>query len=221
MVEISTSILSTLKGKEAETFFALEKAKTDYFHIDVMDGKFVKNNTNELMQDYCTNIKQISNIPLDVHLMVEDVKKYIDLYIPFEPNIITFHVEACENEEEVLDIIRYIKQNNIKCGISVKPNTKIEEIYKYLELVHMVLVMTVEPGEGGQKLIPDTIKKVKELKKHIEKNNIDIDIEVDGGINLENKEELKKAGVNIIVAGSSIINSKNYKDTIERIKETI
>lgn len=221
MVEVSTSILSVKKEEALAAFYNLEVAKTDYFHIDVMDGKFVKNNTNELMQDYCTNIKQISNIPLDVHLMVEDVKKYIDLYIPFEPNIITFHVEACENEEEVLDIIRYIKQNNIKCGISVKPNTKIEETYKYLELVHMVLVMTVEPGEGGQKLIPDTIKKVKELKKHIEKNNIDIDIEVDGGINLENKEELKKAGVNIIVAGSSIINSKNYKDTIERIKETI
>ena len=221
MVEVSTSILSVKKEEALAAFYNLEVAKTDYFHIDVMDGKFVKNNTNELMQDYCTNIKQISNIPLDVHLMVEDVKKYIDLYIPFEPNIITFHVEACENEEEVLDIIRYIKQNNIKCGISVKPNTKIEETYKYLELVHMVLVMTVEPGEGGQKLIPDTIKKVKELKKHIEKNNIDIDIEVDGGINLENKEELKKVGVNIIVAGSSIINSKNYKDTIERIKETI
>ena len=219
MVEVSTSILSVKKEEALAAFYNLEVAKTDYFHIDVMDGKFVKNNTNELMQDYCTNIKQISNIPLDVHLMVEDVKKYIDLYIPFEPNIITFHVEACENEEEVLDIIRYIKQNNIKCGISVKPNTKIEEIYKYLELVHMVLVMTVEPGEGGQKLIPDTIKKVKELKDHIEKNNIDIDIEVDGGINLENKEELKKAGANIIVAGSSIIKSKDYKEIIEQIKE--
>ena len=150
--------------------------------------------------------------------MVEDVKSYIDLFVPYEPNIITFHIEACKDKEEVLSLIKYIKENGIKVGISIKPHTNVEEILEYLPLVHLVLIMTVEPGYGGQKLIPETIDKVKALKAHINENNIDIDIEVDGGINLENKELLKEAGSNIIVAGSSIINSKDYKEIIEKIK---
>ena len=184
-----------------------------------MDGKFVEKDTTEMMHEYSNHIKQISNLPLDVHLMVEDIKSYIDSFIPYEPNIITFHLEACKNKEEVLDLIRYIKENNIKAGISIKPNTKIEGIYEYLPFIHLVLVMTVEPGLGGQKLISETIDKVKELKEYITANNIDIDIQVDGGINLENKEILKEAGVNIIVAGSSIVNSKDYKEVINKMKE--
>lgn len=219
MVEVSTSILNVKKEDAIATIYNLEVAKTDYFHIDVMDGKFVEKDTTEIMQDYTNSIKQISNIPLDVHLMVEDIRAHIDAYIPFEPNIITFHLEACKDKEEVLDLIRYIKENNIKVGISIKPNTKIEEIYEYLSLIHLVLVMTVEPGQGGQKLIPETIEKVRELRKYINEKDIDIDIEVDGGINLENKEKLKEAGANIIVAGSSIINSEDFKATIEKIKE--
>ena len=219
MVEVSTSILSVKKEEALGAFYNLEIAKTDYFHIDVMDGKFVEQDTTEVMHEYCNNIKQISNLPLDVHLMVEDVKSYIDSFIPYEPNIITFHLEACKDREEVLSLIKYIKENNIKVGISIKPNTKVEEILEYLPLVHLVLIMTVEPGYGGQKLIPETIEKVKALNDYIMENNIEIDIEVDGGINLENKELLKEAGANIIVAGSSIINSKDYKATIEKIKE--
>ena len=219
MVEVSTSILSVKKEEALGAFYNLEIAKTDYFHIDVMDGKFVEQDTTEVMHEYCNNIKQISNLPLDVHLMVEDVKSYIDSFIPYEPNIITFHLEACKDREEVLSLIKYIKENNIKVGISIKPNTKVEEILEYLPLVHLVLIMTVEPGYGGQKLIPETIEKVKALNDYIMENNIEIDIEVDGGINLENKELLKEAGANIIVAGSSIINSKDYKATIENIKE--
>lgn len=219
MVEVSTSLLSVKKENILATIYNLEIAKTDYFHIDVMDGKFVEQNTTEIMQEYCNNIKQISNIPLDVHLMVEDVKAYIDSFIAYEPNIITFHLEACKDKQELLNLIKYLKENNIKVGISVKPNTNVEEVYEYLSLIHLVLIMTVEPGYGGQKLIPETIDKVKELKDYINENNIDIDIEVDGGINLENKEILKEAGANIIVAGSSIINSEDFKETIKRIKE--
>lgn len=219
MVEVSTSLLTVKKENILATIYNLETAKTDYFHIDVMDGKFVEQDTTEIMHEYCNNIKQISNIPLDIHLMVEDVKAYIDSFIAYEPNIITFHFEACKDKKEVLNLIEYLKENNIKVGISIKPNTKVEEIYEYLPLIHLVLIMTVEPGYGGQKLIPETIDKVKELKEYIEKNNIDIDIEVDGGINLENKEILKEAGANIIVAGSSIINSEDFKETIKRIKE--
>lgn len=219
MVEVSTSILTVKKENILGTIYNLETAKTDYYHIDVMDGKFVENNTNEIMQEYANSIKQISNLPLDVHLMVEDVKAYVDAYLPFEPNIITFHLEACKNKEEVLEVINYIKSNNVKVGIAIKPDTKIEEIYEYLPLVHLVLVMTVEPGKGGQKLIPETIQKVEKIKEYIENNNIDIDVEVDGGINLENKEELKKAGANILVIGSCIINSNDYKERIETIKK--
>ena len=221
MVEVSTSLLNVEKENAIATIYNLEVAKTDYFHIDVMDGKFVEKDTTEMMHEYSGNIKQISNLPLDVHLMVENVKSYIDSFIPYEPNIITFHLEACKNKEEVLSLIKYIKENNIKVGLSIKPNTKVEEILEFLSLIHLVLIMTVEPGLGGQKLIPETIEKVKELKEYITNNDIDIDIEVDGGINLENKEILKEAGVNIIVAGSSIINSKDFKETIQKIKETI
>lgn len=221
MVEVSTSILNVKKEDILGAIYNLEISKTDYFHIDVMDGKFVKKDTSEIMQEYTNSIKQISNIPLDVHLMVQDVKKYVDAYIPFEPNIVTFHIEARQNKEEVLELIQYLKENNIKVGISIKPSTKVEDIYEYLPLIHLVLIMTVEPGYGGQKLIPETIDKVKELKAYIDKNNIDIDIEVDGGVNLDNKEELKEAGANILVAGSTIVNSSNFKETIKKIKETM
>ena len=220
MVEVSTSLLNVEKENILATIYNLEVAKTDYFHIDVMDGKFVEKDTTEVMHEYCNNIKQISNLPLDVHLMVEDIKAYIDSFIPYEPNIITFHLETCKDKEEILDLIKYIKENNIKVGISIKPNTKIEDIIEFLPFIHLVLVMTVEPGLGGQKLILETIEKVKELKQYIDKENIDIDIEVDGGINLENKELLKQAGANIIVAGSAIINSKDYKEVIKNIKES-
>ncbi len=218
MVEISTSILSTEKENSLGTFYNLEVAKTNYFHIDVMDGKFVDNNTIEIMQEYCNQIKQISNIPLDVHLMVNDIKTFIDAFMPYNPNMITFHLEACKDTKEVLELIKYIKSNNIKVGISIKPNTKVEEIYEYLPLVHNVLIMTVEPGQGGQELIYETIEKVRNIKEYIEEENIDIDIEVDGGINLNNVEKLKDAGANIIVAGTAIVNSKDYNDTILKFK---
>lgn len=219
MVEISTSILSTLKGKEADTFFALEKAKTDYFHIDVMDGKFVENDTYEKMLEYSSYIKRISNLPQDVHLMVEDVRSAIDDFLAVEPNIITFHYEACKNKEEVMELINYIKQNNCKVGISVKPNTPIESIYEFLPYVHLVLVMTVEPGKGGQTLLTDMVTKIKTLKKYVEENNIEIDIEADGGINLQTAPAVKEAGANILVAGTAIIIAKDYKVIIDELKQ--
>ena len=219
MVEVSTSILSADKENSLGVFYNLEVAKTNYFHIDVMDGKFVENNTIELMQEYVGQIKQISNIPLDIHLMVKDIKTFVDSYIAYEPNTITFHLEACENEKQAKEIIRYIHDNHIKVGMAIKPNTSTQELYKYLPYLNSVLIMTVEPGKGGQKLIPSTIEKVEKIKEYIENNNIDIDIEVDGGVNLENVERLKEAGANIIVAGTAIVNSKDYTKTIEKIKK--
>lgn len=218
MVEVSTSILSVRKGEESATFFELEAAKTDYFHIDVMDGKFVEKDTYKKMLEYASYIKRISNLPLDVHLMVEDVKSAIDDFLAVEPNIITFHLEACENKEKVFEIIDYIKQNNCKVGISIKPDTNIEDVYEFLPYIHMCLVMTVEPGKGGQTLLTDMIDKIEILKKYIDKNNIEIDIEADGGINLKTAPQVKKAGANILVAGTAILMSNSFKTIIDELK---
>lgn len=219
MVEVSTSILSIKEGEEQESFLKLEAAKTDYFHIDVMDGKFVEKNTYKKMLDNSYYIKRISNLPLDVHLMVEDIKPAIDDFLAIEPNIITFHLEACKNKQEVEEIIKYIKENNCKVGISVKPNTKIEEIYEFLPFIHMCLIMTVEPGKGGQAFMTDMLKKIETLKKYLTEQNLEVDIEVDGGINLATAPEVKKAGANILVSGTAIVLAKDFKVIIDELKK--
>ena len=219
MVEVSTSILSVKKGEESATFFELEAAKTDYFHIDVMDGKFVEKNTYEKMLESASYIKRISNLPLDIHLMVEDVKEAISDFIAVEPNIITFHYEACKDKQEVYDLIKYIKENNCKVGIAVKPNTKVEEIFEFLPYIHMCLIMTVEPGKGGQTLITDMVEKIEKLKEYVDNNNIEIDIEADGGINLKTAPIIKEAGANILVSGTAIVMAKDFKPIIEELKK--
>lgn len=219
MIEISTSVLGVNKENSIKTFYDLEVAGTDYYHIDVMDGKFVEQNTEEKMYTFTNEIKQMSNIPLDVHFMVENIKENIDRYLTFKPHIITFHLEACKDKEEVKKHIKYLQENEVKCGISIKPNTKVEEIFEFLPYLHLCLIMTVEPGKGGQKLIPETVEKVRTLKKYIEENNLDTYIEVDGGINPETINAVKEAGADIIVAGSAIISAENYKKVIDKLKE--
>ena len=201
------------------TILALEAGKADYIHIDVMDGKFVKENTYEKMLENASYVRRMSNMPIDVHLMIEDVEKGIEDYIPLEPNIITFHLEACKNKEEIKKYIDIIKENHIRVGISIKPYTKIEDIYEFLPYIHLCLIMTVEPGKGGQELIENTINKIKELKKYIEDNNLEVDIEADGGINLSNVSKVKQAGTDIIVAGTAILSAKNYGTIIEELKK--
>lgn len=219
MVEISSSILSVKTGKETETFFALEQAKVDYFHIDVMDGKFVQKNNYEKMFSYASYIKRISNLPLDIHLMVENVEEAIEDFSALEPNIITFHYEACKNEEEIKRIIKKIEEYHIRVGISIKPETDVEKIYNILPLVHSVLIMTVEPGKGGQTLLSDMIEKIRKIKQYIDENNLDIEIEADGGINLKTAPEVKKAGANILVAGTAILIAKDYKVIVDELKK--
>lgn len=218
MVEISTSLLSVEKDKIIKTIYNLETAKTDYFHIDVMDGIFVESNTTEKMIEYCDYLNSITNIPLDIHLMVKDIKKYIDMFVPYNPNIITIHYESVTNKDELLDMLDYIKLNNCKAGIAIKPDTDINKIYDILKNVHLVLIMTVEPGKSGQKLIDKTLEKIKEISKYIKNNNIDITIEADGGINMQNIELLKEAGTEIVVSGTGIINTNDYKETIKNMK---
>ena len=217
-MEISTSILGVKEENCMQVFYNLETAGTDYFHIDVMDGKFVKNNTVNLMTKYSEYLNNITNIPLDVHLMVNDVMSFIKSFMDFNPRNITIHYESAKNKEELMNWIKYIKENNSKVGISIKPKTNIEEIYDILPYIHTVLIMTVEPGKGGQKLISETIQKIKDLKQYIVKNNLEVDIEADGGINLENVSLLKEAGCDIVVAGTCIIQSDNFKETIKKLK---
>ena len=219
MVEISTSLLSVEKEKSIKVIYDLEVAHTDYYHIDVMDGEFVENDTRELMKSHIEVIKQISNIPIDVHLMVQNVKEYVDEYLDIRPNIITFQYEALKDKDEVKSIIDYIKRNNAKVGIAIKPATKLDEIYEFLPYIHLCLIMTVEPGKGGQALIPETLDKVRTLKSYINGNNLEVDIEADGGIKLENIKAVKEAGVDIAVVGTGIIKTDNYKETIKRLKE--
>ena len=202
MVEVATSLLDIEKEKIIKTIYDLEVAGTNYFHIDVMDGKFVENNTIEKMREYTEYIKQVSNTPIDVHLMVEDIEPYLKEYIDMGVQSIIFHIESCKNEEEALKWISYLKDNNIKAGITLKPKTNIEDIYKYIPYIHKVLVMSVEPGKGGQKFLSETIEKIQELNKFIYENGFEVDIEVDGGINNETAKQVIEAGANILVAGN-------------------
>lgn len=217
-MEIATSILNVKEAESIKTFYRLEIAHTDYFHIDVMDGNFVKNNTIELMERYADSLKNITNIPLDIHLMVKDIKKYVDEFASCMPRNITFHIEATDNKEEAIQLIKYIKEQDCKVGIAVNPETDITEIYDLIPLVHNVMIMTVEPGKGGQTFISDMTKKIAKLKSYITDNNLDTEIEVDGGINLDNIQEVKNAGADIAVVGTFLINSKDYKDTINKLK---
>lgn len=218
MVEISTSILSVEKEKIIDTIYDLENAKTDYFHVDVMDGEFVKNDTHDLMLEYGEYLNHVTKMPLDIHLMVKDIKNFVDSYKIFGPNLITFHYEACKDKVEVKENINYIKEKARRVGIAIKPETPVSEIYEFLPFVHVVLVMTVEPGEGGQKLIPETINKIEELNKYRNEKGLDFDIEADGGINVDNSQKLIEAGADILVAGTAIISSKDYAQTIRNLR---
>lgn len=231
MVEVAVSLLNIKKEESIKTIYDLEAAGTNYFHIDVMDGKFVKNDTTDIMRQYTEYIKQVANTPIDVHLMVEDIENYIKAYIDMEVNSITFHLEGCKNDKEVLKYISYIKENNTQVGISINPKTPIEEVYEYLPYIHKVLIMSVEPGEGGQEFIEDTLDKIAKLNVFAYENGYDIDIEVDGGINNKTAKKVIEKGVNILVAGSYIINSNeisgtdsktlpidNYKQAIEKLR---
>ena len=218
MVEISASILDAKEDEAAKIFYNLEVAKIDYFHIDVMDGKFVEKNTVDKMNKYSNLLKQITTLPLDVHLMVEDVETYIKLYSAIEPNMITFHLEAIKDKEKIHEMIKLVKNNNCKVGIAIKPATEVKEIYEFLPYINTVLVMTVEPGKGGQALIPEILRKIRILKEYLNQHNLDTYIEADGGINLDTIDEVKESGVDIAVVGNGILKTENYRTTVSKLK---
>lgn len=203
---ISASILS-IKQNIKQNIQNLDKTTIDLLHLDIMDGLFVKNKTWDINE-----IKQLienTNKPKDVHLMVDDVKSYIDKFKLLNPEYITFHIEVKQN---IMDLIKYIKNLNIKVGISIKPNTEIDAILPYLQYIDLVLVMTVEPGYGGQKFMDSVIPKIEKLNEL--KKQYNFIIEVDGGINDETIHKIKS---DIYVVGSYITNSDNYQKQIDNL----
>lgn len=211
-MKISASFLS-IKNNVKENIKILDQTNIDYLHLDIMDGKFVSNKTWTFME--IKNLLKNTQSLKDVHLMVNNIKKYIKKYKKFKPEYITFHLEATETP---LKIINIIKKNGIKVGISIKPNTNVEELRPYLSLVDLVLVMSVEPGRGGQEFIASSIDKIKYLDNIRLKNNYKYVIEVDGGINDTNYHLLKSSNVDIVVVGSYITNSNNYQEQIDKLK---
>lgn len=218
MAEVSISILDVKEEDSIKTFYNLETAKPDYFHIDVMDGKFVEKNNLEKMKDYTLKIHSMTMTPLDVHLMVENPRNEFDYFIDQGADKITFHYEVYKDNDEILNDIRYLIQNHIKVGIAINPDTDIEKIYEILPYVHSVLIMTVFPGKGGQDIIEATMKKITNLKNYCLENDLDLDIEADGGINDKNADKVVEAGANIIVSGSYILKSKDYISAVKFLK---
>jgi ribulose-phosphate 3-epimerase len=219
IIKVQTSLLDAKKEEIIKTIYNLEVAGTDFFHIDVMDGKFVENNTEDIMKEYIGYIKQVSNLPIDVHLMVSDVNTFVKEYLDFEPNQIIFHIEALKNENDILKQVKYIKDNNCKVGLSINPKTSIDKIYKYLPYIHSVLVMSVEPGKGGQGFIEDVVQKIQDLNKFIYDNGFDVDIIIDGGINDKSVKKVVDAGANIVVSGNYILKSDNFEEAIKSLKK--
>ncbi len=214
MTKISPSVLAADLSNLAKEVADIESAGADMVHLDVMDGMFVTNISFGL--PVIASLRQRSNMIFDVHLMIEAPERYAERFIEVGADILTFHLEACEEPGKLLDEIR---DQGVMAGISVKPGTPIEEVYPYLDRCDMVLVMTVEPGYGGQKLIPETIEKVRKLKAETKKRGINIEIQVDGGIDESNAAELINAGAGILVAGSSVFKANDRRAAIDALRK--
>ena len=214
-IQISPSILSADFSQLGSEIKRLEEGGADMIHVDVMDGHFVPNLT--IGPPVIKALKKHSSVLFDVHLMISPVHKYIDAYADAGADIITIHPEATDDLESSL---LKIKELNKKVGVSLNPETKIETITKYLDKINLVLIMSVNPGFGGQKFMPEVLTKIKDLKKIQIEKNLNFDIEIDGGINFDNSKIAIDAGANILVSGTTIFKSNNgdIKKNIELLK---
>ena len=214
-VKISPSILSADFGKLGKEIQDLEKANADLIHIDVMDGHFVPNIT--IGPEVISKLRKHSTLPFDVHLMISPVHNYIENFAQAGADIITIHPEATDN---LIASIKKIKSYNKKAGVSLNPETSVDKVLPVLNLIDLVLVMSVNPGFGGQKFIKETLDKVKILRKEIDSKKLNTEIEIDGGINFENSKLAKKAGVDILVSGTTIFkeNGGDLKKNIQILK---
>ena len=203
-IQISPSILSADFSQLGNEIKRLEEAGADLIHVDVMDGHFVPNLT--IGPPVIKTLKSNCSIKFDVHLMISPVHKYIEAYSDAGADIITIHPEATENLSASIDKIRKLKK---KVGVSLNPETKVDIIKDHLKQIDLVLIMSVNPGFGGQKFMPEVLNKIRDLKNFQKENSINFDIEIDGGINFENSKDAIKAGANILVSGTTIFKSNN------------
>ncbi len=216
MKKIAPSILSADFSKLDKEVRAVEKAGADLIHVDVMDGHFVPNITIGPL--VVQGLRKLTSLPLDVHLMIEKPQGFIEPFAQAGSNWITVHVEVCRNMKQVLKIIRQLK---VRPGVVLNPQTPLKKIFTFLDEVDFVLLMSVNPGFGGQTFIPNVLKKVEQLRKIIDKNGYPIEIEVDGGIKLDNIKEVSRAGGDIFVLGTGIFKTLNYKETIRKLRQEI
>ena len=216
MIKISPSVLACDLSSLAKEVEEIHSAGADMIHLDVMDGLFVP--SLSMGVPVVESIRKVTDRVFDVHLMITEPEKYIERFITeCGADLISFHLEATNVPDKCIEII---KKHGKKAAITVKPKTPIETVYPYLDKCDMVLVMTVEPGYGGQALIPECLDKVKELKEEIERRNLSVDIEVDGGINTENAKDAIKAGANILVAGSAVFGAADRREAMKKIRES-
>ncbi len=214
MIKIAPSILSANSACLCDEVKKLEQANADYIHFDVMDGHFVNNIT--FGPKILSDLKKCTNLEFDVHLMVENPLKFIPWYINAGADIVTFHFEAVESP---IDAINLIKSHGIKVGISIKPDTDVSVLIPYLDMIDLILIMSVEPGFGGQTFISKSIEKITKTKELIKNKNILI--EVDGGINVNTAKDCINSGVDILVAGTAVFSDGNYKKNILSLKGEI
>ena len=203
-VKISPSILSADFSKLGEEIVSLEKAGADYIHIDVMDGHFVPNIT--IGPEVIKRLRPVTKLTFDVHLMIAPVDNFVKDFANAGADIITFHPEATK---DISQTIKLIKSFGKKVGVSLKPKSSIDLIENYLKDIDLILIMSVEPGFGGQKFMPEVLDKMKKLRNIVNEKKLNVDIEIDGGINFENSSKAKEFGANILVSGSTVFKENN------------
>lgn len=214
MTKISPSVLACDLTKLGEEVAIIEKAGAEMVHLDVMDGVFVPNSSFGLA--VIEALRKKTDMFLDVHLMIDKPEKYIERYITeCGADLITFHLEATDIPDECIEMI---KKHGKKAAVSIKPKTPVEAVYPYLDRCDMILIMTVEPGFGGQSFMPDMLEKVSKLRGEINKRGLDVDIQVDGGINAETSKLAINAGANVLVAGSAVFKPLDRKAAIDALR---